>query len=140
MVTDLSSFNNSIGTNVDMVAYFHRIVIEVSPICFVWRSKNDIRISAWVRGNYVCTPHNATFAHKAISSKRYDNSMTRTCSPQVSSNDCTTRYDGLATKDDVLRASDSGATRNLVSCVLEERLQQELRFYLVHYDNFVQSQ
>ena len=35
MIADLSCFYDRVGTYVDMVANLHRIVVEISTICFI---------------------------------------------------------------------------------------------------------
>lgn len=44
--------------------------------------------------------------------------MARARTPQVATNDRGPRYDSLATKDDILRASYGSASRHFVACVL----------------------
>lgn len=39
-------------------------------------------------------------------------------SSEVASDDCTARYDRLATEDDVLWSCNSGSSGNLVTCIL----------------------
>ena len=48
--------------------------------------------------------------------------MTRSRTTQISTDDCTARYDSLATEYDVLRPSDGRASRNFVARVLEMML------------------
>lgn len=38
MTPNSGSFNNTIGTNVDIVSDFHRVVVEIAPECLIWWS------------------------------------------------------------------------------------------------------
>jgi hypothetical protein len=93
----------------NMVAYLHRIVVEVSSVCLIGRSilsrliLKDRVVRSWKRA-----PHYTAFADETIAADGYDYSMAWTCPSQVSSNDSTTCDDRLATEDDVLRPSDCG--------------------------------
>ena len=64
------------------------------------------------------TPHDAALANETVSAQRYNDGMTWSCSSEVSSDDCTTRDDGLSSQDDVLWPSDGGSARDLVTCIL----------------------
>jgi len=39
MVANGCSFYDRIEPNVNVVSYFHRVVVEISPIGFIWRSE-----------------------------------------------------------------------------------------------------
>ena len=87
-----------------MVTYLHRIVVEVSTVCFIGRSTFSrlvLKYRAVESGK--SEPHYAAFTDQTISAYRNDYSMAWTGPSQVSSNDSATCDDGLAAKDDILR-------------------------------------
>jgi hypothetical protein len=50
MVPNGCGFDNTIGTDVYMVTYFHRIVIEVSAVRFVRWPRHEICTRRWHSG------------------------------------------------------------------------------------------
>lgn len=69
----------------------------------------------------VFSPHNTTLANKTISPKRYDDGVSRTSSPQVTTDDGPARDDSLTAKNDILRSRNCCTTRNFVTGILSIR-------------------
>jgi hypothetical protein len=68
----------------------------------------------WLTG----IPHYTSLSNKTISAQGDDNRVSRSRSPEISTDNGTARYDGLAAKYDVLRPGDCCTSRNLVACIL----------------------
>lgn len=69
----------------------------------------------------ISEPHDAAISNQTVSPQGYDYRMPWPSSSEVPSDNCTARYDRLATQDNVLWACDSGSSRNLVTCILSIR-------------------
>ena len=70
----------------------------------------------------VSEPHDAAIPNETVSAQGYDYCMPWSGSPEVPSDNGTTRYDRLAPEYDILWTCDSGSPRNLVPCILSIRL------------------
>ena len=123
MTSDLCGFHHRIRANMNMVTDFHRVIVEVPAVCLVRRpsysSSECMSRDRWGRN----APHHASLTDEAVPPERNDNGMSRACSPQVSTDDCPARNDGLSPEDDVLRARDGGSTGDFVPRVLDRRIQ-----------------
>ena len=103
----------------NVVSNLHWIIIEISAVRFVrWPIGKDIVRDAYPMEPNVSKPHDATIPNQTVSAQGYDYCMSWASSPEVTSDDCTARYDRLATEDNVLWSCDSGSSRNLVTCIL----------------------
>lgn len=63
-------------------------------------------------------PYNTSFPNETIPPERDHDSVARTSSSQVASNNRIARDYGLPTKDDVLWSCDHRATRDFIPCIL----------------------
>ena len=100
----------------NMVTDFHRIVVE-SP------AKGLVRWPFVINKKMAeelgrTEPHDRPFTKQTISTKLYHNSMSRSRSSEVATDDSTTRNDGLTAQNDVLRTCDGSSARDFVSSVL----------------------
>ncbi len=77
--------DNSPSTNMDVVAYLHRIVIEVPSVRFV-RGPNVGGKNDGLREVDVI-PQNASLSNKTIPPERDHHSVPRASAPKITSND-----------------------------------------------------
>lgn len=106
--------DDAIRTDVNVVSNFHWVIVEVAAVGFVW----------W--------PHDAPLPNETVSAQRYNHGMSWSCSSEVSSDDCTTRNDGLSSQDDVLWSSYRSSARDLVACVCFNELCFRVVNWCVH--------
>lgn len=62
VVPNGGSFYNGIGSNVDMVAYFHWVVVEISAISLIWRPELIVKfdVEGRTRQAYLITQPSPT--------------------------------------------------------------------------------
>jgi len=69
MISYGGGFDDTVGTNVDMVTYFHGVVIKIAPVCLV-RGSEGSYIQSKFHGLGISLndiPHDTTFPNQAVS-------------------------------------------------------------------------
>lgn len=111
--------DDAIRTDVNVVSNFHWVIVEVAAVGFVWWPQDGEREQVQaLNPAKTSIPHDAPLPNETVSAQRYNHGMSWSCSSEVSSDDCTTRNDGLSSQDDVLWSSYRSSARDLVACVL----------------------
>jgi hypothetical protein len=47
VISDGGCLDNRVGSDVDIVSDLHRIVVEISAVCFIWWSGYSMRVAKW---------------------------------------------------------------------------------------------
>jgi hypothetical protein len=119
VITYRSSFDNTTSTDMDMIANFHRVIVEIAAVGFV-RGSFEISKRCLERETDN-SPHDTSIADEAIAPKRNHYGMSRPRTAQIATDDSTRRDDCLSTQDDILWTSDCCSTGDFISCVLIQR-------------------
>ena len=105
-----------------VVTDLHGIIVEVAAVRLIRWSFRRVSYTKNTRSAPFNAPHHASLTDETVPPERNDNGMSRACSPQVSTDDCPARNDGLPSENDVLRARDGGSTGDFVPRVLDRRI------------------